>query len=318
MSEEVIHKNALDKRRIKMYGAYYTEFGKIAEVDATSVPGWVRLRSENGHQINMKKVYSGWAVVAQKATKLIGKPIVYETGASSSPLEYFRDIVPDDEMFGIFDNIPKDAGENAVKEIIMHKVRSSRLWFTLQQRNDEKQELEDQIEAMTVEQQQQAEMAAGQLDRQIQDFINNPIRAFMIAGQAVNPTAKFPKKIDVDFALRLGLDVTKIKRINVEVMERRGTGNKLVCRLPDYDNYECTLGIAQSTHNRTHGEWAVVHVENHIDNWFNLQNSKRFRDLKNQRQPIEYFIDKHYEMLGVSLFGKDYDHSNPVQIPANF
>ncbi len=318
MSEEVIHKNPLDKRRIKMSGAYYTEFGKIKEVDATSAPGWVRLLSESGQQINMKKVYSSWAVVAQKATKLIGSPVIYETGASSSPMEYFRDIIPDDEMFGVFDGIPKDAGPNAVQHIITHKIRSERLWFTLQQRNDQTEALEAQIEAMTVEQQQQAEVAAGQIDRQIQDFLTNPMRAFMIAGQAVNPTAKYPKKIDVDFALRLGLDVTKLKRINVEVIERRGTGNKLVCRLPDYDNYECTLGIAQSTHNRTHGEWAVVHVENHIENWFNIQNMKRFRDLKNQRQPIDYFIEKHFEMFGVALFGKDYQPAKPAQLPANF
>ena len=52
----------------------------------------VTIVNEDGHSVGMRNIYQRWANVAQKAQSLVGKPVVIETGGSSSSDQYFRDI----------------------------------------------------------------------------------------------------------------------------------------------------------------------------------------------------------------------------------
>ena len=291
-------------RSFKIYGAVYTEFGKLARVENDH--GWIHLFNEDGTYVSMKKVYARWASVFLTAQKLIGKEIIIETGSSSSHTDYFRDVVPENdspEYFGrIFDNLPTNKSvpnsDNPLKikaEIIRLRIYKNRFHFQAKELLEQKTQLTSALEQLTAAEQKEADKAAEQLDEQWQSFMENPSRSLIIAGQAIN-ASRFPKKIDISFAMRLGIDLTKKRRINVKVEEKIKGKNKIKCVLPDYDNTECVIAIKQSDVNSTRGEWAAVTVENTLPGWWPIEDTK-YRDVKNHRKDIDYFIDVHNQIL---------------------
>lgn len=292
-------------RQFKMFGAVYTEFGKLTRVEDAAE--WIHIFNEDDHYVSMKKIYAGWARVLINARNLIGREILIETGASSSNTDYFRDIVPENdspEFFGrIFDNLPntqiipnKDNLRKINMEIIRLRIYKNRLHYSALTYQEQYQQLAAQLEQMNDKEVKENKIATAALTDNIQDFVENPNRTLLIAGQCINKST-YPKQIDVSFAMRLKINVTRRRRIDIHVLKHIKGTNKLHCRLPGFRDEECIIGVRQSDVKGTRNQWAAVHVENFIPGWWQLENTKKYKDQKNRRQEISYFLNLHDEMV---------------------
>ena len=288
-------------------------FGKLASVE--NVEGWIRLNNDDGAQVSMKKVYYNWATVFQNAQRLVGKEILIETGSSSMSaghMMYFRDIVPENdapEFAGhLLGNLPdpaafnsKQAWNDVADELIRLRVHRNRLRFAATKHYEENQILVGQMDRLSKAEQDEADKANIALERMWPEFVANPIRHINIAGQNINKS-EYLKHIDVAFALRLGIDVTKMKRITVEVIDKIPDKNKIRCVLPEFDGAECLMAIKQSTHNRTNGAWSAATVENTLTGWWKIETKKEYKDVKNRAvTTAEPFLQLHKEIQDIVL-----------------
>ena len=282
-------------------GSIYTEFGKIAGVEHDE--RYLTLINEHGKHILMKKVYFGWARVYQQALycKENGRSVVYETGASALNYasDYFRDLVVESAHIGfipsqrIFAPLPESGLSDAVKdEILKWRLRARDAEFRFDQVRTQYSNLKDELEIMTVQEKAQAKSASKSLDQWWSTFEGQQ-KTIVIAGKH-HTSSKYPKKIDISFASRLGVDVTTRKRIGVEVLDRVKDKNQIVCRLLDRKSFTETITMSIVPHGKN--EWAAASVENGLSGWFEIEN-KDYQHLKSARQPIEYFLEAHNEML---------------------
>lgn len=226
----------------------YSEFGVLEKVEHND--GWVTMHAEEGYVVHMKKIYTGWLHVYEKALKLIGKPIIYETGSSSSAADYFRDIYEDNPIKPML-RFPKDAGPSAQAQIILARAAASRgmtaLEVAIEKIKERDTEVERQVAALAVLEKQdydEIEDAKKQLDADWHNWETNPHRKLLIQG-AANHGGNI-QNIDRKIMLRLGIDVTDKRRLAVTVIGR-GNGNYIRVKLPNYRNTECELGLKRST-----------------------------------------------------------------------
>lgn len=288
----------------------FRHFGKLEAVE--SLGSWVHLTNEDGHQMSMSKRYYDWAGVMQRAQMLIGKEIITETGSSSDPaghMMYFRDIAPENdspEFNGrVLENLPdkaKFASEaewnKTTHEIITLRIQRNRLRFTASRATEENKQLKGHVEQMTQAEKKEEKDATAQLNQEWPEFISNPVRSIVIAGQNMN-SSQFLKKIDVSFAMRMRIDVTKTKRLLVHVMERIPDKNKIRVKLKEFDDVECILAIKQSDHHSTKGEWSAATVENTLVGWWEIESKPEFITIKSRRATTaQPFFDAYDEIVG--------------------
>lgn len=273
--------------------AVYTEFGVLAEVE--NLKGWINLTNDKGWVISMKKVYASWAFTYRYAQSLIGKKIIYETGASSSFYEYFRAVYADEDFGSHFD-VPHDAGDLAISELLKLRLRREVLVYRIQSMQKALEEEREKNQVITQKDNAEVQKAIKMLDKDWDDWIKNPVRAVMIMGQAIN-LDEYPMKIDINFAMRLGINTTKTKRIKINVLNRLEGTNKVFVELPDYGDTPCTIAVKQSNHHSTLNEWCVASVTNVLDDWYSIEQSKKYKNHKQKRKPIEFFLDAHDEMM---------------------
>jgi len=296
-------------RHTKIGSINYTEFGKIAEVYTHGE--WLTLVSEFGKHISMKKIYWQWGRVYQFAEMFKEKeiPVVYETG-STGDLDYFRDLIPDYDRFqysewGIFNNIPEDIGDKGKKALIKERIRYQELAWRNKLGQQENDALKAQVERMSAAEVEAMNEAALILAKRFgHEIPRNESMRVGINGMYVDKKAKYPKKIDITAAMRLGLDVTKQSLINVTPVELVPGTNRLTCRLTDFGDQTAEVAIVPSKRKGRKGHWDAASFVNSYVGWFGVEDTKKYRNAKNKSgQPIEYFLQLHDEMKHEVLFG---------------
>jgi hypothetical protein len=279
----------------------YTEFGTLKKVE--DVGRYVRIYNETGWYAEMKKVYMNWAKVMLKAQDLVDKPVVIETGASASAVDYFRDLCEDTKdgflNQGIL-SIPEDAGPHAKALLVSERVSSQHKSYALRKAlewaTEEKKRREEAAAAMAIEDRENVDAATAALDLEWDKFVQYPDRQLLVTGAAWTGGTK-PKNIDKKMALRLGFSTMKTKRINVKVLGRFHR-NYIQVMLPDHDKMICLFGIMQSDHQKTKGEWSIVTVDPQIPGWFDAE-LQHYPDCKTFNEPISWFIERNQEMLSL-------------------
>lgn len=286
------------KRRSYICGIVkYTEFGVLERVEHKD--GWVTMYAEEGHEVSMKKIYTGWLAVYEKALTLIGKPIVFETGASASAAHFFKDIYEDFAHWPLL-RCASDAGPQAQAQIITSRVAMSRyrynLWKVEQQVIDQGEEVKRQAAAIAAMEEKDAKevaKAARQLDKEWQDWCDNPRRKLLFQGAANHGGAL--QNLDRKFMLRLGMDTTDKRRLRVKVVGR-GPSNYVRVELTDYQKTRVELGLKQSTQKGTRGEWGVCTVNNLVPEWFPLE-KKHYPNVKTIDMPLDQIKDAHLDLM---------------------
>lgn len=316
MAEDVEEAIAAERERkqkiqsIRISDAIYREFGKITGVDHED--GYLTLVNEHGDTIHMIKRYAGWVRQYQLALKFkeSGREIIYEKGVSAAQYhgEYFRNIIPESPHVDIlsqriFGPTPDDCGDEGKKEIIRWRIRARDAEFRYDEERNENANYRGIIENRTVAEQKAAEKASKKLDQHWSTFEHKQV-TLKIIGQA-HSSSKHPKHPDIVFATRLGIDVTKMRQIGVEVKGRVAGKNQIYARLlaKGLPQEECVLTIIPNTTKNTQNEWAIASVDNQITGWFDVEN-KHFTHWKSQLQPIEYFLQGHAEALNMLIDGK--------------
>ena len=287
-----------DKRRSYICGIVkYTEFGVLERVENND--GWVTMYADDGFEVSMKKIYTGWLSVYEKALELIGRPIITETGSSASAAEYFRDIYEDLHHQPIL-RFPGDAGPSAQAQIITARIRVSQYRHSLskveQRVIDQGEEVKRQAAAIAAMEEKDAKevaKAARQLDKEWQDWCDNPRRKLLFQG-AANHGGQL-QNLDRKFMLRLGMDTTDKRRLRVKVVGR-GPSNYVRVELTDYQKTRVELGLKQSTQKGTRGEWGVCTVNNLVPEWFTLE-KKHYPNVKTIDMPLEQIKDAHLDLM---------------------
>lgn len=289
---------AKSKRRSYICGIVkYTEFGVLERVENND--GWVTMYADDGFEVSMKKIYTGWLSVYEKALKLIGRPIVTETGASASAAEYFREIHEDLHHQPIL-RFPSDAGPAAQAQIIIARIQVSRYRHNLskveQRVIDQAEEVKRQAAAIAAMEEKDAKevaKAARQLNKEWQEWVDQPVRRLLFQG-AANHGGEL-QNLDRKFMLRLGVDTTDKRRLRVKVVGR-GEHNYVRVKLIDYKNEVVEVGLKQSTQKGTRGEWGVCTVNNLVSGWFD-QEKKHYPNVKTIDMPLEQIKDAHLDLM---------------------
>lgn len=275
-----------------------TQFGVLKSVEHNDL-GWVTIISEDGHSVQMKKIYAGWVGVYMKAQKMIGRPIVYETGSSAPAADYFRDIHEDNPHKPML-SFPENTSDEAKLEIILARLSSSQWkWenHKAQDRLTERlEQLEDQkarLQLLEKQDYDEVRSSAQQLDRDWDDWVANPQRKLLLQG-AANHGGRI-QKLDRKFMLRLNIDISGSRNIPV-TMIGRGENNYVRVKLPSFDNLECEVGVKRSTQRGTKGEWGICTVRNEYDGWFRLEN-ELFSSVKTLNWSLEQCREAHHEMI---------------------
>ena len=284
-------------KTIELGIANYTEFGTLTKVE--EVGSYVRIYNQTGWYADMKKVYTNWARVMLKAKDLIDRPIVIETGITSSPTDYFRNLCEDDH-FGKLLSIPDDAGPHATAVIVATRFNSANKSYHLKKAienaaAEEKRWAELQAR-MEKEDQETVDHATKLLNKEWPKFLQYPDREFIVGGAGWKKS-NTPGNIDKKIALRLGIDTTKKKRIRVKVLDR-GRNNYVKVQLTNYDNAICNLAIKPSDVASTKGEWGIASVDPDIPGWWDME-KKHYPDCKTFVKPIEWFLERNQELLSL-------------------
>ena len=166
-------------------------------------------------------------------------------------------------------------------------------------------EAEKEIERLTTNSSNEAERAAVLLNEVQSSWEEKPERSFLIVGQAVNKKSKEPTHIDKVFAMRMGINVTHLKRLNVRYAGRAHVNNVFV-EITDYDNRMCRLAFKTGNRQNTRGEWCAVSVSNVHKKWYDCE-ERLYPDWKSQREPIEYWLNAYKEINGALLTAKTTD-----------
>ena len=103
----------------------------------------------------------------------------------------------------------------------------------------------------------------------------------LVNGMAADTNAKYPKT-ERSAAIRLEIDLTKQTRLNIVPVGLKQDTNKLKCKLPDFNNREAIVCLQQSTRKDQYGQWAAASFENTYHGWFNVENTKHYRGMKNR------------------------------------
>ena len=275
-------------------GTKFREFGVLAEV---KVDDWgVHIYNEEGYCVSMKKVYMYWANVAVKAQSLVGNPVLIETGGSAQSSSYFRDIY--NNSFSTLDFDEKfekhEETHSIISQLVWARVQKEEANYQLSVTKELYNNLQSQVEEMTAAEKKEAETATEALDAVWPQWEADKNKRFMIVGASYNNKPK-PEKPDKSFAMRLGINTMKMKRIDVEVVERTYRNN-IIVKLPQFDNTECQVALKQGNRQNTRGEWCIVSVTNTLKGWEKLE-AQEYPDWKTSRKDIDWYLNAHKAIL---------------------
>ena len=276
-------------------GTKFREFGVLETVDTNS---WgLHITNTEGHQVGMKKIYYDWANVALKAKRAIGSSVIIETGRSGDTHSVFRDIYTSgDGILGtdIMD-FPDDTGDEGKSKLLWARCRVEQLTYERHYLREEKMELRDKIENLTRSEKEAQDAAAAKLNEVFDDWLkDDPNKVFRIVAAAAGDK-KLPDKLDKAFALRLGVNTMKKKRINV-IVKKRTYNNNINVLLPDNDNRKVQMALTLGNTKATAGDWCVQTVMNNVSGFQKVE-EELFPDWRSSRKPIEYYLKAHDTVL---------------------
>jgi len=274
---------------VNRLGTQYREFGILKAVE---VNDWgLLIYNQDNYCVGMKRVYYHFANIALKAQSLIDKEVLIETGASSSTTEYFRDI---------YHNFPNILDFDETKDL---DLASSLVWartsledtkHKLKVSEELAMRLREQLETVSAKDKLESETSSDELDKVWPSFEADPQRSVVIVGAAYD-NKNNPAKVDKAFAFRLGIDTTRRKRINVNILKRTYK-NFIKVELPEYDNIECDIAVKLGNRENIKNEWCVATVTNSYRGWEKLE-EELYPEWKTTRKPIEWYMNAHDRML---------------------
>jgi len=279
-----------------------TQFGVLKDVEHDD-HGWVTIRNEDNQTVQMKKIYAGWLGVYLKAQKLIGKPIVYETGGSASAGDYFRDIHEDSPNKPML-TFPDGTSDEAKLEIILARLSSSQWKWEHDKAQDSLTERLEQIEEQKARMQQlekqeydEVQQRIKDLDQDWSDWEANPERKLRLQG-AANHGGRI-QGVDRKFKMRLNIDTSEMRAMPVRIVGR-GENNYVRVKLPKYDNLECEVGVARSTQRGSKDQWSIVTVRNQYDGWYKLE-QKMYPNAKTYNWGLDQCGEAHDQIISKLL-----------------
>ena len=279
-----------------------TQLRKFGILKSVIVNDWgVHIYNQDDDSVSMKKVYTYWSHVAQKAQRAVDTEIIIETGHTGDSTLYFRDIYQNNaDPFGrgILD-FPEDAGPQARHELVFERTRREEGSYQHSVLKEKHNELLRQVDDLTVREKKESDASTAALDAQWDSLIAKPDRKFQIVGAAYLKRGK-PEKPDKSFAIRLGINTTKKKHINVRLLERTYNNNVLV-ELPDHDNQKCTLTIVLGNRQNTRNEWCIQSANNTLRGWEKLE-KELYPNWRSSRQETKYYLDAYKDIMD-RLFG---------------
>jgi len=274
----------------------YADFGVLTEV--WDAPGYLHIKNEQGTIASMSKAHYSWRAKEAHLKKLVGRAVVTRTGAGWNHKEWFSSVYPSASLnlFAIAD----DAGPKAQLQIIRTKVAfyetkrwlESQLEQTNEQLEEEAERYRKELEQLTPRERAELLGAAAELDKDWPNFVENPNRALGIVGAGY-----FGGKlghIDKYFAMRLGIDTTKRKRINVNITNR-AKKNYVRGTLPEYDDQPVIAALKKSTQADTKGQWVIASIEpGELNSEYFKQELRVFpQGVKDMVKPIDFWLEHH-------------------------
>mgnify|MGYP003316841841 CR=1 FL=1 len=155
----------------------------------------------------------------------------------------------------------------------------------IEEQQEEIRRLQEEREQLTPTEKGELDQAIRDLDNAFPDLVGSP-REFVITGNAYTKTLGH---VDKSFALRLGIDVTKKKRIKVNVLERLRS-NYVGLELTDHKDMYCEAALKISNHRDTKGQWVIASVNPGVKDWHKYENCLLYtspspRDKRQSRMP---------------------------------
>ena len=293
---------------VKFFDGHYKQFGTLTAVEETN--HFVEITNDKGQSKYKSKKYPSWRSTMEKAEQHIGTKVVTRTSINSggwSADQYFNDLVFDGGLL----EIPEDAGEEATKVILGERLSKRHFDYANAQKEDKYlsteedykqriEELQADLQQMVDEREQLTPKERAELDDAIKDvadawhdFTTHPDRTFGIIGAGYS---KKPGHIDKVFALRYGIDVTKRKRIRVQIVKRLET-NYVGCYLPEYDNQPIVAALKKSSHRDANNQWIIASVKYLDKSCFKIEKRYAPNGGKDITKPIEWFLETHEKIM---------------------
>lgn len=274
-----------------VHGTSFREFGILADVQVNK---WgLVIVNEDGLLLGMSRIYYRWSSVAQKAQSLIGKSVITETGAGASSADYFRDIYSD--RWPIFANVDlDDPNQKLVSSLILARTQREDNQYQAALWKERYGQLREQLQELTEAEKKESEVASASLNDVWESWEKDPNVTLLIVGAAYG-RKPLPTKLDKSFAIRMGIDTMRRKRIDVRVLERTYKNNVLV-EIPELDDVRCQVALTKGNQQDTKNEWCIKTVTNTLRGFEKLEETL-YPHWKNSRKEVKYYLDAHNDIM---------------------
>lgn len=290
------YKEAMTYRVYKFSNDTYAEFGVLKEV--ISEGDYLHIKNDKGITCTMSKRYYSWKAKEVRLKQLIDQYIVTRTGPGWHPQEWFSSAYPLDSVN--IRSIADDAGPQAQEQIIKTKIAfyETKRWLehqlnqTNEQLEEEAERYRKELEQLTPRERAELLGAADELDKEWHLFVEHPNRALGIVGAGYHGGKL--GHIDKYFAMRLGIDSTQRKRIQLNITNR-GKKNYVRGTLPEYHDQPVVAALKKSTQADTKGQWVIASIEpgELKDEYFKQELSVFPLGVKDLVQPLKFWMEHH-------------------------
>lgn len=275
----------------------YAVFGVLKEVWKEG--GYLHIKNDKGQITSMSTQYYSYVAKQVRAKSLIDHAVVTRTGAGWSPKEWFSSVYPLASVD--IRSIAPDAGPQAQEQIIKTKVAfyETKQWYE-KQLEQSKAEMEAEaerhlreMEQLTPQERAELQNAQDELDRDWSLFVEQPTRALGIIGAGYH-NGKLGH-IDKYFAMRMGIDTTKRKRIQVHITDR-AKKNYVRGTLPEYHDLPVLAALKKSRQADTKGQWVIASIApGELTDEYFTQELKQFpQGVKDMVKPLDFWIKHHH------------------------
>ena len=274
----------------------YAEFGVLKEI--MSEGNYLQIKNDKGIVCSMSKRYYSWKAKEARLKQLIDHAIVTRTGAGWNPTEWFSSVYPLANVN--IRSIASDAGPQAQEQIIKTKIAfyETKRWLedqlnqTNEQMEEEAERYRKELEQLTPRERAELLGAAAELDKEWPNFVDNPNRALGIIGAGYHDGKL--GHIDKYFAMRLGINTTQRKRIQLNITNR-AKKNYVRGTLPEYDDQPVKAALKKSTQADTKGQWVIASIEpGELNNEYFKQELSVFpQGVKDLVKPLDFWMEHH-------------------------
>ena len=294
-------KNTYGKRMsdpiFKFANDTYAVFGVLKEVWKEGP--YIHIKNEKGQITSMSTKYYSHVAKQVRANKLIGHAVVTRTGPGWSPLEYFSSVYPLTSVD--IRSIAEDAGPQAQEQIIKTKIAfyETKQWLekqleqSMSEMEAETERHRREMEQLTPQEKSELLNAQEELDRDWPLFVEHPNRALGIIGAAYHGGKL--SHLDKYFAMRMGIDSTKRKRIQVKITDR-GKKNYVRGTLPEYHDLPVVAALKKSRQADTKGQWVIASIQpgDLTEEYFTQELAQFPQGVKDMIEPLDFWMKQHH------------------------